>query len=340
MGHQVYGSAEELLAAVGNGRPVVREPLAKTVDSLSGSPFERIRTGGTSYVLKHLGRDLDWIMRVTDDGVDGPPRVVGMWRDGLLDALPPVLDHALVGVSYDPATGRAALLMRDVTDALVRSGTDRIGLDQHRRFLDHLAALHATFWTFSDTGYGYLAPAAVTYAAFSPAMAAREAAAGYDDAVPRAIPAGWARLREVAPASYQPTLALALDPEPLVRALAETPATLIHRDWKYGNLGSLPDGRTVLLDWAFPGQGAACADLGWYLAVNCDRLPEPKEKTVQVYRDALERHGIATAGWWERQLELALLGAFVQLGWSKTGDPVELEWWTRRITPVARALLR
>ena len=48
--------------------------------------------------------------------------------------------------------------------------------------------------------------------------------------------------------------------------------------------------------------------------------------------------GVDTAGWWDRQLELALLGAFVQLGWSKAGDPAELAWWTERVVATARTL--
>ena len=32
------------------------------------------------------------------------------------------------------------------------------------------------------------------------------------------------------------------------------PQTFVHGDWKMGNLGRRPDGRTILLDWAFPGR--------------------------------------------------------------------------------------
>jgi hypothetical protein len=79
-------------------------------------------------------------------------------------------------------------------------------------------------------------------------------------------------------------------------------------------------------------------DLAWYLAVNCDRLPESKEDTIAASRAALERRGVDTAAWWDTQLELALLGGFVQLGWSKTGNPHELSWWTERVLPTARSL--
>src|SRR5205085_3518986 len=114
------------------------------------------------------------------------------------------------------------------------------------------------------------------------------------------------QLRQVAPVVAAAAMALANDPTPLVQALAETPQTLVHSDWKGGNLGRHPDGRTILLDWAFPGAGAGCRDLAWYLAVNCDRLPSSKEHAIQLYRDALERQGIPTTGWFDRQLALSL----------------------------------
>jgi hypothetical protein len=337
MGH-VHDSVEQLLSAVAGGRGYDREPMAKNADSLSGSPFERVVVDGAPLVLKHLGCDLDWVARVTRERADRPPRVVTMWRDGVLDALPPVIDHAIVGAAYDPDSQRGAILMRDVAGTLVPTGTDRIGLAQHRRFLSHMAAVHAAFWGFRDR-HG-LAPQAAAYGAFHPAAARREVAAGHGDAVPPLVLAGWERLRAAAPTAYEVTLSLSGDPAPLVGALAETPATLVHRDWKYGNLGSHPDGRTVLLDWAFPGQGGPCTDLGWYLAVNCDRLPETKEETMTAFRSALRSRGVDTAGWWDRQMDLALVGAFVQLGWSKTHDPDELGWWTSRTEPVARDLLR
>jgi len=72
--------------------------------------------------------------------------------------------------------------------------------------------------------------------------------------------------------------------------------------------------------------------------VNCGRLPESKEHTIAAYRDALEALGIDTSEWWDRQLSLAFVGGFLQLGWSKTGDATELAWWVDRIVPVARGL--
>jgi hypothetical protein len=315
---------------------VRRLPMDKHSDSLSGSPFERVEVAGHRYVLKHISRDIDWVMRALDDGVDGsPPRALIVWREGLLDALPERIDPTLVAVAYED--GVLGLLMRDVGSTLVPPD-GVVAWEQHRRFLAHMAEMHARFWEFTDS-HG-LMPLGARYTGLTAAVGEREIAAGTVDAVPRMLPGGWAALRTVAPEAYELAFALATDPQPLVRAMRETPDTFIHGDWKFGNLGSHPDGRTVLFDWAWPGQAGPCVDLAWYLAVNCDRLPESKEDSADALRDALERNGIDTAGWWGRQLEVALVGAFCQLGWSKTGDPVELGWWTERIVPAARELLR
>jgi hypothetical protein len=328
---RVHPSVDALLA-----HATERGPWAKHPDSLSGSPFEYVVIDGVRHVVKHIGVDLDWIMRALGDGQDGaPPWALVMWRSGLLDALPAEIDHTIVGMAWD--ANQLAVLMRDVSDTFLP--TDRpIPLDRHHRFLDHMARMHAAFWGFDDR-YG-LMPAASRYTGLTPAMSAREAAAGNVTGVPAAVPGGWDALRAAAPAAYELALGLATDPTPLVEALDETPATLIHGDWKAGNLGSHPDGRTVLVDWGWPGRAGPCVDLGWYLAVNCDLLPESKEDAAAHLRRCLERHGVATGGWWRRQLDLALVGSFVQLGWSKTHDRAELAWWVERVVPVARELLR
>lgn len=326
----VAGSVDELLAGAS-----VREPLGKHVDSLSGSTFERAVIAGEPYVVKHLGYHLDWLARALGDR---DCFALQLWRAGVLDALPDCLDHTIVALSHDPATGVVSLLMRDVSGHLVPAGATGLPATQHLRFLDHLARMHTHFWGYA--GGGDLLPPGARYTALTPATAAREAAAGHDDPVPKALPGGWDALRAAAPDAHEVALALATDPAPLVGALAETPATLIHGDWKAGNLGSHPDGRTILLDWAWPGLAGPLVDLAWYLAVNCDRLPMSKEDTITAYRRSLEGYGVDTAPWWERQLELALLGGFVQLGWSKTHNPAELRWWVDRVVPVGRRLLR
>lgn len=318
-------SIDELLAPA-----TEREPM-KTADSLSSAAFEHVVIGGTPYVVKYLSTDDDWIARAVDDHGCFALR---MWRGGVFDRLPSCLDPVIVAVAHDDSAGRTALLMRDVSDRLVPIGSDPLPTEQHLRFCDHMAQLHASTWDWQDS-VG-LARMPVRYTALGESTAARERALGNVDGVPGMLDECWAGLRRESPEAGAIATRLAADPRPLVAALATTPQTLVHGDWKAGNLGSFPDGRTILLDWQWPGRAAPLVDLAWYLAVNCDRLPISKVDTVAAYRDSLERRGVSTDGWWDTQLELALLGGFVQSGWSKSGD--ELGWWADRAVRAVRLL--
>jgi Phosphotransferase enzyme family len=319
----VAASIEELL------RGATERRTMSTADSKSGARFERVWIDGEPHVIKHLHVDDDWIMRSTGDLGCRPVQV---WQSGILDQVPDSIDHAVVGAAA--GLGRngwgAALLMRDVSASLVPEGDGPVPLDQHLTFLDHMAALHATFWEWTDT-VG-LAPPHHRYLEFSPDGVSLEEQRGWPDPVPPLIVEGWQRLDAIGGPVAGPVIDLARDPSPLVGALSTAPQTLVHGDWKLGNLGRRPDGRTVLLDWAVPGQGSPAADLAWYLAINAARLPQTKEATIAAYRASLESHGVATAGWWDRALALSLLGGVVLFGWEKAlgGPGAELAWWLDR----------
>jgi hypothetical protein len=328
MSRPVARSAAELLAAVTS-----REPLTPG-DGKSAVPMERVVIEGSSYVVKQISPRFDWISRATGDyGC----RALACWRDGILDQLPACLDHTVVGVAYEPETLTTTLLMHDVGEHLVPEGSAPVSAEQHRRFIEHMAVLHAAFWGIAET-LPDLTPMTARYTALSPQTAEVEAALGQPAEVPAMLAACWSELDAAAPEAAPIARAIAADPWPLVEALAATPQTFVHADWKMGNLGSHPDGRTILIDWQWPGTAPGCLDLAWYLAVNCDRLPESKEDTIAAYRDALERHGVDTAGWFERQLDLCLLGGFVQMGWCKTHDAAELGWWAEHALATAGSL--
>jgi hypothetical protein len=319
----VAASIDELLRGASDRRVVT------TADSKSGARFERVCIDGELFVLKHLHVDDDWIMRSTGDLGCRPLRV---WQSGILDQLPSCIDHAVVGAAG--GLGRngwgAALLMRDVSASLVPEGDDPLPPDQHLGFLDHMAELHATFWGWTDT-IG-LAPPHHRYLEFSPDGIALEARRGWPDHVPPLIVEGWKRFATDCTPVATPIIDLACDPSPLVAALATGPQTLLHGDWKLGNLGTHANGQTVLLDWAVPGQGSPTAELAWYLALNAARLPHGKEEAIAAYRASLEAHGVATFDWWDRALALSLLGALVWFGWEKAlgGPGPELAWWLDR----------
>jgi Phosphotransferase enzyme family len=326
----VATSVEELLAEVDERSPF------KTSDSRSGSRFERVSSGGVSMILKYLCVDDDWIMRGTGD-LDC--RVLTLIESGLVDQMPECIDHAMVAAApYISAQGHrgAALMMRDVAHLLVPPGDTVIAPDSHRRYLEHMAALHAKWWEREDAVDTF--PLAHHYTFLTPTMAVIEAERGGSDPVPKAVMQGWVALRHASPGMAATLGDLAADPGPLVAGLRATPQTLVHGDWKLGNIGEHADGRTVLLDWDRCGVAPATLDLAWYVAVNCARLPESKEDALAAYRAALEQLGVATAGWWDRQLALTLLGAALQLAWNKAGEPEELGWWQDRVTEGERFL--
>ncbi len=327
----VYGSLDELLAGADERVPFL------TSDSKSGSAFERVRIDGEWHILKHIHVDSDWTMRFNGDVGCHPAQV---WAAGLMDTIPERIDHGVVGVAA--GIGRngwgAAILMRDLADGLVPEGEERLDLDRHLGYLDDLAALSARMWGWTDD-VG-LVPLASRWSWFGAASLAIEESRGWRDPVPRIAMDGWRNFEVRVPREVVTLIeALRRDLDPLVGAVRSTPSTFLHGDWKLGNVGTAGDGRTILIDWTYPGEGPACFDLAWYLAINQARLPQSKEDAIAAFRTSIEGHGIETEGWYERQVGLCLLGALVIFGWEKAfGEEAELRWWCDRAIEGARFL--
>lgn len=299
----------------------------------SGARLERLVIDGRPYVAKHLVLADDWIRRATGDlGC----RAIRLWEFGLYDALPSCLDAAVAGCARMPATPDGVMLLHDVGDWLVPDGTAVVPLDQHRRFVEHLAALHAAFWAIEDDIELFGLPHRLVE--FAPCTYEAERALGHDPLPPRLAVEGWQRLAVLSPPLAGIVLPLLDDPTPLASALRRLPQTLVHGNWKYANLGSHPDGRTILLDWESTGVGPATLDLAWFLAINCARMPESKEATIDSYQAALGREGVDLEPWWPEALSLGLIGAFCQLGWEKAlGDrDDEFAWWEEQVVSGSR----
>ncbi|HEY2331058.1 MAG TPA: hypothetical protein VGH94_04005 [Acidimicrobiales bacterium] len=321
----VAGSVDELIEGSTERRPFFPD------DARSSSRFEWVTIGGERFVLKHVHLDDDFTMRVSGDLGCRPLRV---WRAGLMDVASDIVDHGVVAMAAgDGRNGwGAALLLRDLEDELVAADDSLLPEDQHLSFLDHCAGMAARFWGWHDD-LGLLAYPA-RWAWFGHAALAGERELGFPEAVPRIAGEGWERFVERAPRRLAPVVdELRHNPRPLAEALQTTPSTFLHGDWKLGNLGTTRDGRTLLIDWAYPGEGPVCHELLWYLALNRSRLPagHTKESSIEAFRAALTAHGIPTDDWWDRQLGLCQLGALVQFGWEKAlGDEDELRWWCER----------
>ena len=308
-------------------RATSREPMEST-DSKSGARFERVTIDGEPFVLKHVDLALDWIARQTGDIGCWP---VIVWEAGIVDLAPDVIDHTIVGAARTRTGG--AVLMRDVGDCMVPSDDSPVALDLHLELLDRLAAFHAACWGWHDT-IG-LCPLSNRYSFFGPEALGCEAALGFPEPVPRLAVEGWDLLATVAPGADRALAPLRRAPWPLFAALARTPQTFLHGDWKLGNLGRAPDGRTILVDWSLPGEGPPLTELAHYLALNVARLPvgHSKDDAIAAYRTSLEAHGVDTVSWWDAQLDLCMLGVMLQLAWNKAldGPGDELDWWADRI---------
>lgn len=305
-------------------------------DARSGGSFERLRIEGRPYFLKVLAAESDWIMRVTGNTTHWEWQV---WQAGLYDGLPPVIDHTMVAMALDH-TGphpRLAMLMTDCADDLVPPGDALFPAGQHAHFLDHLAAMHASRLGWTDTiGLQQLDR---RFLFFAPETIAPELLVDEVPGPVRVADEGWSRLGTRSPDLAALVRDVHADPTVLADALRTTPATFVAGDWKAGNLGSRPDGRTIVLDWAYPGEAPPCWELAWYLALNRSRLPESKEAAIERYRDALHRHGVDTGDWWDRQLGLCLVGIMATFAWEKAvGDEGELAWWTTAALDGARWL--
>ena len=291
---------------------------------------------GDAFVVKHVDRAYDWIARQTGDLACWP---IVVWERGLVDLAPDCIDHTIVGAART-ATG-GALLMRDVSAWLVPADDTPLSLEQHLRFLDHLAAFHAACWGWEDT-IG-LWPLGNRYALFGPEALACEAALGHPEPVTRIAEAAWVRLGEVAPrnggrarTAAERAVAAASTRSPAGRTRSST-ATGSSATWV-----AAPTAAPCSSTGRCPGSGPPVVELAHYLALNSARLPvgHTKDDAIAAYRASLERHGIDTEPWFDRQLALCLLGVMLQLGWEKSFDERrdELAWWAARVEAGVRHL--
>lgn len=249
-----------------------------------------------------------------------------------MDRVPDCIDHTVVAMGLSGGGDDAVLtmMMRDVAPHLVPEGDAMVPVAQHRGFVDHMAELSIAFWDWRDVLGLTTMEQRVRF--FAPDNIAAELTNVEVPGPIAAAAAGWSALSERSPLLSSVARALHAQPGLVTGPMAETPPTFVHGDWKMGNLGTHPDGRTILLDWALPGSGPACWDLCWYMALNRARLPESKEATIDRFRDALEARGVASGGWWERQLDLSVIAIMATFAWEKAlGDEAELRWWERRV---------
>jgi Phosphotransferase enzyme family len=326
-----------MTGSVGLGSIVSREAFA-TGPLASGSRFERGVLGdGRSVVLKHLPAGGDWLTRNTD----GVGRARELWETGVLDRVSAQADHAVVAVEHEH--DHDIVVMRDVGAHLV-SARGHLPTRELEGLLAGLTRLHHDW---ERQGLPQLCSPAARYSIAAPQF--HEHDTGPNPCPFRkVILRGWESFAEQAPADVVGALFAVLDDVgPLGEQLEDcAPATLLHGDFKLGNIG-LRDGRLVLIDWGeLTGTGPAEMDVAWFAMTGTNPPAGGGTWAIDAMPDEVFRAYEARAGRRldPRALDLTCIGSLAQAGFilgafmASAPDTASgaratqlLHWWVARV---------
>jgi hypothetical protein len=297
----------------GLGQVAEHEPLVSI--GWSGNVLERVvLEDGRRLVAKRIVPGTNWIDKHTkDDGREGL-----LFTSGVLDRMPPTVDHAVVAAKRD---GDAWwVVMRDVSDSLWQDG-ERLTREQHRHVLAAANAMWEEFW---DEQVPHLCTLHDCFYLFTPAIA--EAERDRLDLLPKQYEPFWEAFAEAADDDVaEAILALLADPAPLAAELDRCGTTLIHADIRDEQIG-LDGDRLILLDWGRASQGHPAVDFFWSICHNAWRIDATHDELEADFRRARGDKDDA------RATDLGVLAGLVMYGWvfghsaAWHPDPAEREW--------------
>ena len=318
-GHAVFGSVEEMLEPSS-----LSQLLGSPVASVDVTPLESngwsanelswLQADDHRLVLKRLSTE-DWLTRASkDDGC----RSMAVWRTGLLDRLEPALRHGVLAGSRDGE--HHALLMRDVSAGLDWEAPPptltRVDSRDRRveRLLEALAAMHARFWgddTLDDPAHELADVETLLTMLWPRSWPVMES---HPDGL-RAVQQGWQALLDLVDPDVRATIEQVLaDPGPLIDALEAEPTSLLHGDYRLGNLAVMPDDSVVAFDWQFAGRGPGVMDVA-FLGESIGVF-EFRGWAYDCYRDALVEalDGDLDVPRWDRALAIGRLAHVLRWG--------------------------
>jgi hypothetical protein len=292
----------------------------------SGNAIERlVLADGKVLIAKRIVPGADWIGRASAD----PGREGLLFTSGLLDRLPPAIDHAMVAAARD---GDAWwLIMRDVSDQLLDDNSV-VSREANRRLLAALNEMWEGFW---GERVEFLAPQAVRLQMAAPSIGGRERDGV--DLLPKQFEVTWEAFADaVDPDVAEAVLELVEDPAPLAAALDTRGTTLLHGDIRDEQIG-LAGRRLVLLDWGLATQGHPVVDYAWYLMHCAWRIDATHDQLWEDFRAARgERDDPPAVG-------LGTIAGLMMYGWilghsavihpdpaERTWARAELQWWVPR----------
>lgn len=292
----------------------------------SGNALERIvLADGRVLIAKRIVPGADWIGRASAD----PGREGLLFTSGVLDRLPPALDHAMVTAARD---GDAWwLVMRDVSDELLDDHSV-VSREANRRLLAAVNEMWEGFW---GERVEFLADQAVRLGMAAPSVGRRERDGV--DLLPKQLEVMWEAFAEaVDPDVAAVVLALVEDPAPLAAALDARGTTLLHGDIRDEQIG-LAGRQVVLLDWGLATEGHPVVDYAWHLMHSAWRIDATRHELWEDFRAARGERDDPLA------VELGMIAGLVMYGWilghsavvhpdpaERSWARTELEWWVPR----------
>jgi hypothetical protein len=335
--HFAYTAPHRTGVAGAGGRPALDPVLIDGLGDIaehtvlasrgwSGNALERlVLADGNVLIAKRIVPGADWIGRASAD----PGREGLLFTSGVLDRLPPAIDHAMVAAARD---GDAWwLVMRDVSDELLDDDSI-MSREANRRLLAAVNDMWEAFW---GERVEFLAPQAARLQMAAPSLGRRERHG--IDLLPKQFEVMWEAFAEaVDPDVAEAVLALVEDPAPLTAALDARGTTLVHGDIRDEQIG-LAGRRLVLLDWGLATQGHPVVDYAWYLMHCAWRIDATHDQLWEDFRAARGARDDPLA------VELGMVAGLVMYGWilghsavvhpdpaERTWARAELQWWVPR----------
>lgn len=262
--YTLFDSFEEMLSpAVLSGllqhniSHVTCQPF-QSIHSWSGNLLYQVQADDINLFVKRLRPSHDWLSIGSEDH---HCRSVKVWQYGLLDRLQPQVEHMTLAGCLDG--DGYALLMRDVSRGML-SGPDLPHPVIHT-LLDSLAAMHVTYWEDERLTESALGLAKVeklitmdwpqNWHLFS-----------HNPEIVEIIAKGWDALFDLLDPDVCAALQAVMEnPQPLFEKLAQFPRTLIHADFRVGNVALLPENNQVVaFDWQYAAYAPATICLCWF----------------------------------------------------------------------------
>jgi hypothetical protein len=299
------------------------------VQHLSGNELYEVWLQGvigeSRFILKKFYPERDWVMRLTHDS---QTREVALFLHGIFDRIADDVSSPIIAVAENDGTW--ASLMYDVSLELLPSN-QVLDADDARRLIENLARMHACFWddaTLENAALG-LSSLQDFLTILSPARVRHELEAGHSHPILESASRGWQQFDEQAPADVRRIIhSLQENNSALRDKLNQLPRTLVHGDYKLGNLGidRAEQPLTIVLDWQDATRSAGVLDLGYFLALNTRWLPFSKEDAIQTYVESLAGQGCLVS---QEDIEIGLVaGGALRLLWLMVRNGQEdLIWW-------------